>query len=73
MNIILLQKFIEKNDPKGKEKLAAKAELSLSLLNKILKDGHEPGIKIARRIAETLGVSLDKLCNSEGKNENRGA
>lgn len=57
----LIQKWIEQNEPKGREKLAAGSEISISLVDKIRRNGHEPGLDIVRRLAKTMGVSLNEL------------
>jgi len=65
MNIKLINGWIEAHEPQGKAKLAAQAEVSISTLVGILRDGHEPGVDIVRRIARVIGVSLDALAGQE--------
>lgn len=65
MNVKLIKAWIENNDPQGMAKLSATAEISIGTVVKILKDGHQPGLEIARKLAKVIGVSLDELCGSE--------
>jgi transcriptional regulator with XRE-family HTH domain len=64
MNIKLIREWIEKNEPQGIAKLAGKTEISVGTIHKIL-NGHEPGLDIARRLANEIGVSLDELAASD--------
>lgn len=69
MNTELIRKWIDINEPKGREKLAAGCEISISLVDKILRTGHEPGLDIVRRLAKTMDVSLDELGNGATESE----
>lgn len=63
MNRTLIRKWIENHAPKGREKLAANALISISTLDDVLR-GHKPSLEIAERIAGVLGVSLDVIASS---------
>lgn len=65
MNTRLIETWISQHEPKGLEKLAAGAEVSIGTLNKIRHRDHAPGVDIARRMAEFMGVTLDLLCAAE--------
>ena len=62
MNTALIKKWIERNNPQGATKLAGRAEINTGTLNKILNHEHSPGVDIAKRMAEVIGVTLDQLC-----------
>ena len=64
MNVTLLENWIAKHEPQGATKLSALAEINTGTLRKILVGITEnPGIDVARKLAEVIGVSLDELCN----------
>jgi len=65
MNTELINKWIESHQPQGKARLAVLAGISVGTLVCILRDGHEPGVDIVRRIARVIGVSLDALAGQE--------
>lgn len=65
MNHRIIKEWIGKNEPQGVAKLAAKAEVSVGTIFKILKDGHEPGLDIVRKIAKAMDVTLAELISPE--------
>lgn len=62
MNTELLKRWISKNGPNGLIRLAAESEINPATINKILR-GSNPSVDTAKKLARTLGVSLDDLCN----------
>lgn len=66
MNLDAINQWISEHEPKGKEKLAAYAEISVAQVKKILRTGHEPGLDIAKRMAKAMNMSLDHLAKNTG-------
>jgi transcriptional regulator with XRE-family HTH domain len=64
MNSNLIKAWIKANRPNGRTKFAKAVKISVPLLDKIVHQGHSPNLKIARRIADFLNVTLDEIDNS---------
>ncbi len=65
MNVELIKSWIESHQPQGVTKLCGKCEISPGTLHKILREGHSPGVDIARKMANAIGVSLDEICTPD--------
>jgi transcriptional regulator with XRE-family HTH domain len=65
INTKLLKTWIDEHQPKGREKFAAGAEISVPLVDKIISSGHAPNLKIIKKIARLLGTSIDELVGSD--------
>lgn len=61
MNTALIETWISENGPLGAQKLATSADIHLNTLNNIRSHKSSPGVDVARRLADALGVSLDVL------------
>jgi transcriptional regulator with XRE-family HTH domain len=61
MNTRVIADWIKSHEPKGKFKLCGRAEISPGTLDNILA-GHEPNLKIVRKISTATGISIDELC-----------
>lgn len=64
MNTQLIKNWVE-GQKKGKEKLAAGAEISLTLVNRIINRGHMPHYKTLKKIAQLIGTSIEELVGED--------
>lgn len=69
MNTGMIEKWIQANEPQGRTKLAAKAEVSVGTIFKILKHQGSPNLATANRLAKAMGVTLDELASDRNQDQ----
>lgn len=64
MKTDLIKKWIDTNGPRGAERLAVEANMSLAGVFKVIRTG-KCNLDTARRLSKVLGVTIDELSTEE--------